>query len=373
MTRTDEKCSQISWEIHTRSTWQSLLCFALLSWCWRHAACIPLGTDLRAQDTCSQVTSHSVVASCRRIQPFRVFGFFELFQLLSAHQMTPAGVIPHSSPPAGIIRHSCTRASEVQFFFHFFEVFVYWASSCHPGGPHSSSCMFVGRASQSSQGREPTGPEIIVAHLYSELWVRSDNMTSSHCHCHMVPVHCSSHVAEAGTGEPPLEGSFVSQSAEIPGWLGGHARQWRVDMSMPGRCCVFVCSIKRRIDGLMRLGACRFSTVQIPCVLPHTSHCGACDLSYGKLVVSAVVELMTTVPPQLAENICDGDAPRLKLIPRRLGFGSDCLVSAYARRTMVKQRADHHHWIASSQRSCYGHHRSSWRVEARMPLRVSFS
>ena len=138
MTHTDEKCSQISWEIQTRSTWQSLLCFALLCWCWRHAACIPLGADLRAQDTRSQVTSHSVVASCRRIQPFRVFGFFELFQLgkvqnfpasfsspeLSAHQMTPAGVIPHSSPPAGIIRHSCPRASEVYFFFHFFEVSV---------------------------------------------------------------------------------------------------------------------------------------------------------------------------------------------------------------------------------------------------------
>ena len=43
---------------------------------------------------------------------------------LRAHQMAPAGVIPHSSPPAGIVRHSIPRAPEVCFFFHFFEVSV---------------------------------------------------------------------------------------------------------------------------------------------------------------------------------------------------------------------------------------------------------
>ena len=136
--------------------------------------------------------------------------------------MAPAGVIPHNSPPARVVQHSCPRASEVCFVFHFFEGSNHLLGLVLPRG-----CPLFVIVHARVQGKsEPAGQRAHwtrdrSAHLYSEFWVQSDYMTTGHCHCHMVHVHSSSHVARASTGEPPLEGSSVYQSAGLPRYQVG--------------------------------------------------------------------------------------------------------------------------------------------------------
>ena len=74
--------------------------------------------------------------------------------------------------------------------------------------------------------------------MVAQFWVQGVKMTSCHFHCRSVHVLSFIPSGEAGTGEPPLEGSFVYQSVEIRRQqvgLEGQAGQWRVGMSMPRR------------------------------------------------------------------------------------------------------------------------------------------
>ena len=233
----------------TRSTWQSR---CVLGGCvgvgvMLHA--YHLAQILRAQDTRSQVSSRPVVTMTPRLHSVfilaetqtlpHVWDFPALFlpkkvrrsparraaQLIRAESSSNGSCRSHPALQPTCRNRPALESSSLRsmFLLSFLRGFC---SSTGPRlatrvAPHSSSCMYAYRASQSSQGRGPTGPEIIVAHLYSEFWVQSDNMTSGHCHCHIVQVPSSSQVARASTGVPPLEESFVYQSAEIPRYQVG--------------------------------------------------------------------------------------------------------------------------------------------------------